>query len=153
MFHLLIDTCVWLDLGKDYNQGPLLSALEELTKTGQVSLILPRTVVSEFAHSKNRVIKESSKSLSSTLKRVKEAVDKFGDPKQKKFVLDHLNDVEYKIPILGEAAIGTFARIEALFGETPIIEISNSIKLRAAQRAIDKATPFHLEKIVWLTLY
>ncbi len=146
MFYILIDTCVWLDLGKDYHQSPMLGALEELTRNGQVSLILPRTVVAEFARNKSRVIKETGKSLSSTLRRVKEVVDKFGDPKQKKLVLDQLNDVDHKIPALGETAINTFARIEDLFSQAAIIETSDSVKLRAAQRAIDKKAPFHEEK-------
>ena len=30
MFKILIDTCVWLDLAKDYKQQPMLTALEEL---------------------------------------------------------------------------------------------------------------------------
>lgn len=146
MFHLLIDTCVWLDLGKDYHQRPMLEALEELDKGGQVSLILPRTVVDEFARNKARVIKETSKSLSSTLRRVKEIVDKFEDAKQKKLVLDQLNDVDRKIPILGETVIDTFARIEAPFAKAAVIETTDAVKLRAAQRAIDRRVPFHEDK-------
>jgi hypothetical protein len=59
VFKLLIDTCVWLDLVKDYQQQAILGALEELTRQGEVSLILPRTVVDEFARNKARVIEES----------------------------------------------------------------------------------------------
>ena len=80
MFHIPIDTCVWLDLGKDYSQKPLLEALEVLLKRKRISLILPRTVLDEFARNKPRVIKDSSRSLSSTIKRVKEVVGTFGDP-------------------------------------------------------------------------
>ena len=49
MFKILVDTCVWLDLAKDYQQQALLAALEELIRQGQVQLILPRTVAVEFA--------------------------------------------------------------------------------------------------------
>jgi len=34
LFHLLVDTCVWLDLAKDHQQESLLSVLEELIKQG-----------------------------------------------------------------------------------------------------------------------
>jgi hypothetical protein len=44
MFKILIDTCVWLDLAKDYQQQAILSALEELIRQGDVGLILRRTV-------------------------------------------------------------------------------------------------------------
>ena len=82
-FHILIDTCVWLDVAKDYQQQAILAALEKLIRHGGVALLLPRTVVDEFARNKARVIEESSRSLSSTFKRVKEAVEKFGDPAEK----------------------------------------------------------------------
>jgi PIN domain len=87
LFRLLIDSCVWLDLAKDYHQQPILTALEELIRRGELELILPRTIIEEFARNKARVVEESGRSLSSTLKRVKEAVDKFGDPRKKSAVL------------------------------------------------------------------
>jgi hypothetical protein len=134
---------VWLDVAKDYHQQAILAALEELIRNGDMALILPRTVIDEFARNKARVIEESSRSLSSTLKRVKEAVEKFGDPRKKSAVLRQLNDVDHRLPTLGEAAVDTVGRIEKLFVHTPVIEISDAVKLRAAQRGIDKRAPFH----------
>jgi hypothetical protein len=64
------------------------------------------------------------------LKRVKEAVERFGDPRKKSTVLRQLNDVDYRLPTLGEAAAGTVGRIEKLFTHTPIIEISDAVKLQ-----------------------
>ena len=37
-------------------------------------------------------------------------------------------------------------RIEKLFADTAVVEISDSVKLRAAQRAIDKRAPFHRQR-------
>jgi hypothetical protein len=146
VFKILIDTCVWLDLAKDYHQQAILGALEELVRQREVSLILPRPVVDEFARNKARVIEESSRSLSSTLKRVKDAVEKFGDPRRKRMVLSQLNDVDHRLPTLGGAAAETVGRIEKLFARTAVIEISDAVKLRAAQRAIDKRAPFHRQR-------
>jgi hypothetical protein len=145
-FNILIDTCVWLDVARDYQQQAILAALEELIRQEEIALILPRTVIDEFARNKARVIEESSRSLSSTLKRVKEAVEKFGDPRKKSAVLSQLNDVDHRLPSLGEAAVDTISRIEKLFAHTPVIEISDAVKLRAAQRAIDKRAPFHRQR-------
>ncbi|MEK4809834.1 MULTISPECIES: PIN domain-containing protein [Bacillus] len=146
MFKILIDTCVWLDIAKDYQQQATLAALEELIQQGDIELILPRIVIDEFNRNKERVIEQSSRSMSSTLKRVKEVVDKFGDPQQKNIVLAQLNDVDHRLPMLGEAAVDMVSRIEQLFNSTPIIEISDSVKVRAAQRAIDKRAPFHRQR-------
>lgn len=146
MLNTLIDTCVWLDLAKDYKQRAIIAALEELIRQGEIELILPRTIINEFARNKVRVIEENSRSLSSTLKRVKEAVEKFGDPRRKSTVLHQLNDMDHRLPTLGEAAMDTVGRIENLFARAPVIEISDAVKLRAAQRAIDKRAPFHRQR-------
>jgi hypothetical protein len=143
VFKILIDMCVWLDLVKDYRQQAILAALEELIRQGDIALILPRTILDEFARNKAHVIEESSRSLSSTVKRVKEAVEKFGDPRKKRGVLHELDNVDHRLPLLGEKAAAAVGRIEKIFAHTPVIEISDAVKLRAAQRAIDKRAPFH----------
>ncbi len=146
MHKILVDTCVWLDMAKDPEQQALLNVVEELVKRKELVLIVPKTVVDEFARNKERIIKESCQSLSSVFKRVKEVVDKFGDPKKKKATLKLLNDVDYKIPTLGESVIVSITRIEKLLNNSIIIETTDSIKLRAAQRAIEKKAPFHRQK-------
>ena len=145
-FKILIDTCVWLNLAKDYQQQPILSALEELISHGDVELILPRTVVDEFDRNKDRVIADSTRSLSSTLKRAKEAVEKFGNPRQKDAVIGQLNDVDHRLPMLGSASTYTVGRIENIFTRTSVVEITDAVKIRAAQRAIDKRAPFHRQR-------
>jgi hypothetical protein len=103
-------------------------------------------VVDEFARNRERVIEESTRSLSSNLKRVKEAVEKFGDPRRKAVVLNQLSEVDYRLPTLGDTAASAVARIEKLFAQTPVIDISDTVKLRAAERAIDKRAPFHRQR-------
>src|SRR6266545_1055691 len=146
MFTLLFDTCVWLDLAKDHRQQALIDVLEELIKQGEASLALPRTVIDEFARNKRRLIDESHHSLSSALKRTKELIDKFGEGKGKRRLLEQLSDLDHRLPTLGESAVGSIGRIEGLFKSTPILETSDTIKLRAAQRAIDGRAPFHRQK-------
>jgi len=143
VFWLLVDTCVWLDIARDSELHPVLSVVEELVEMKAVSIIVPRTVLDEFRRNKKRVAQDSCRSLSSTFKRVKEVVNKFGDPKKKEMVLQHLNDVDYRLPLLGESAVEAIVRIERLLDAAPIIELSDAVKLRAAQRAIDRKAPFH----------
>jgi hypothetical protein len=146
VFNILIDTCVWLDLSKDYHQQAILGALEELVRQGEISLIVPRPVVDEFARNKARVVEESNRSLSSTLKRVKETVEKFGDQRRKRVVLSQLNDIDHRLPTLDGAAAETVSRIEKLFAQAAVVEIPDAVKLRAAQRAIDRRAPFHRQR-------
>src|SRR2546428_9419813 len=141
---MLIDTCVWLDLAKDQKQESVLGVVEEMVKRGMLSLIVPRVVVDEFRRNRERIAKESTKSLSAHFRLVKEAVGKVGgDTRKTRVVLSHLDDVGHKIPILGGAAAGTLDRIEKLLTASPIIEASEAVKLYAAQRALDRKAPFH----------
>ncbi len=143
MFKLLIDTCVWLDLSKDSRQQAILAALEELCASGEVGLIVPRIVIDEFDRNKQRVAEESGKSLSGVIKRVKDAVNQFGDDADKTAVLRHLTDVDHKIPFMGEAAFSSIARVEKLLAGGHIVETSEAVLIRAAKRAIELKAPFH----------
>lgn len=146
MLRVLIDTCVYLDLAKDYRHQPTLRALEQLINVGEVSLVLPRQAVDEFARNKQRIIKESGKSLSSTFKRVKAAVREFGRDDGVDLAIEQLDDVDHRITILGEAVNESIARIEAIIAKATIVETTDAVKLRAAQRAVDRRAPFHRDK-------
>jgi len=147
MFRMLIDTCVWLDIAKDPKQVPVLGVLEELLRFDMVETIVPRVVLDEFRRNRERIAKESAKSLSAHFRLVKDAVGRVGgDKKKMRVVLSHLDDVDHKIPIIGGEAVGTLDRIERLLTASPIIETSESVRLRAAQRAIEKKAPFHRGK-------
>lgn len=147
MFKMLIDTCVWLDLAKDPRQVPLLAVVEEMVKVGLVTLIVPRLVLDEFRRNRERIAKESAKSLSTHFRLVKDAVGKIGgDKKKMQVVLSHLDDVDHKIPMIGGAAAESLDRIEKLISASAIIEPCEAVTLRAAQRAIEKKAPFHRDK-------
>jgi hypothetical protein len=146
MLHILIDTCVWLDMAKDYRHQPTLTALEQMIKAGEVRLALPRQAVDEFARNKDRIVKESGKSLGSTFKRVKDAVRQFGRIEGKEEALASLDDVDHRMTILGGAASESIQRIEAIFSHAMVIETTDAVRLRAVQRAVDKKAPFHKDK-------
>jgi PIN domain len=143
---ILIDTSVWLDVAKDYRQQTLLSALEELTKRGIVVLLVPDIVREEFARNKARIIEDSRRSLSSTMKRVREVVDRFGADKAKPLVLEQLNEIDHRAATLGEAVDDSIARVETLLAAGKKLKMTNAIKVRAAERAIAKLAPFHRQR-------
>jgi hypothetical protein len=144
MFKILIDTCVWLDLAKDLRQTPVLSVVEELIRLRLIDLIVPRIVIEEFQRNRERIAKESAKSLSGHFRLVKEAVSRLDDDKKKmQEVLSHLDDVNHKLPLIGGAAVGILDRIEKLLSASPIIETSDAVKSWVVQRALEKRAPFH----------
>ena len=147
MFKMLIDTCVWLDVAKDPRLKPILGVLEELVRLGMLSLVVPRIVLDEFRRNRDRIARESAKSLSAHFRIVKDAVSRAGGSSRRmKVVISHLEDVDHKIPILGGEAVSALDRIEKLLTTAPLVETSDDVRLRAAGRAIDKRAPFHHDK-------
>jgi hypothetical protein len=146
MVKLFIDTCVWLDIAKTTKGEEILNLLSEFIDSDEVAIVVPEIIISEFDRNKDRIIIDAGKSLSSHFKKVKEMVAEHASKESKEHLLTQLNDIDKKIPTLGENAIQTVARIEEILKNAEKIEITDEIKLRATQRAIDKKAPFHLSK-------
>ena len=146
MLRLLIDTCIWLEMAKDHRLKPLLTALENLVRDQEVSLIVPSLVIDEFARNKERVVRESGQSVSTLIKRAKKTVDQFGKNDVKGVTLAALADIDHRIATMGEAVNDSIAQVEALFAASHIEETTDVLKIKAATRAIDKRAPFHKSK-------
>jgi len=143
---LMIDTSVWLDLAKDYSQRSLLSALEELVRMGQISLLIPKLVIEEFRRNKDRVVEESGRSIGSTLRRAKEMLAKLGDEKEKVEAIRQLNEIDQQSVNYRDAASEGVERIEKLFNTSTQVRTTSDIKLAAAERAIKNKAPFHRQR-------
>jgi hypothetical protein len=147
MFRMLIDTCVWLDLARNPRQVPALGVIEELLRQGMIELIVPQLVLDEFRRNRERVAKDSAKSLASHFRLVREAVARAGgDEKASRAALAYLDDVNHRFSITSGEAVGTLDRIEKLLTSSPAVEASEAVRLRAAQRAVEKRAPFHYDK-------
>lgn len=141
--NLLIDTCVWLDLTKDPRHLPLLDALAAMSEANEVVLVVPQIVIDEFARNRDRVMASSRASLSSHFKRVREAIMQFAPEDGREATIRQLNEVDHRVATGGEAVNEAVDLIENLFAKTQPVPVSDSIKLRAADRAIAKVAPFH----------
>ncbi|MEO6837283.1 MAG: PIN domain-containing protein [Ginsengibacter sp.] len=146
MYKILIDTCVWLDLAKDPNQVHLISVLEDLIQSGEIILIVPEIIVTEFNRNKDRIVKESHQSLSGNIKRVKDLVYKVSNPKKAKLILNELSEVDFKLPKMGEAVLDSVLRIEKIIKTSLIIPTSNDVLIRAAKRGVNVSKPFQAKK-------
>lgn len=146
MITLLIDTCVWLDIAKDYRQRPTLDVLEDLLERGEVRLAVPQIVLDEFARNKARVIADSTKSLSALFKRVKGAVDQFGQEGRKGSVLGELDDIDHRMATMGEVVNASIAQVERMLSRADPIKTTEAALARAAERALNNRAPFHRKK-------
>ncbi len=143
---LIMDTCVWLDLAGDYRQQPVISAIEDLTRTREVELVAPSTVLDEFERNKSRVVEAARRSLQSHFRLVREAVSRFADSSSKAETLKALEEVDYKIGIKAEVVTDSIDRIEKLLKNASIQPITDLIKQRVTDRAISRQAPYHRER-------
>lgn len=144
MIHVLIDTCVWFKLAEDHKHTPLLQVVRGAVALGKMKLIVPAQVVDEFKRNKARVAKAADKSLSGHIREVGKAVVKVGgDQKKTRMVLEHLAEVNHKLPKIGSPIEQTLSEIEQLFDESSIFEPSDGVMRRAAERALRLAAPCH----------
>lgn len=146
MFRILIDTCVWLDLAKDHRDQPIISALETLTNTGQIELIVPQTVVDEFQRNKARVIASARQSLQSHFRLVREAVNRFSVDENKVTLLKSLDEVDHKIVTTDEEVTDSITRIEKLLTAKTPLGITDDVKRCVTDRALNNLAPYHRNK-------
>ncbi|MGW8389642.1 PIN domain-containing protein [Pseudoduganella sp. HUAS MS19] len=145
MHLVMLDTCVWLDLATQKAELPMLAAIESLVRDGRIKILLPELVRVEFERNKERVIDATRRRLSSEFRVVKGVIESFGGD-DKGAALETLDDLNLRLPILSEATHSTANRVLAIFETALEISISDTAKVRAAERAIAKKAPFHRQK-------
>ena len=141
----MLDTCVLLDISTRKNDLPIVAALESLVAAGLVKLVIPSLVIEEYDRNKGDVADKTRKRLSQEFKQVRNVIDEFGGAEKDK-AIEILNDVNARLPLLSEANYGTISRVEVLIDESVQVPVSDSAKLAAVQRALDKKAPFHISK-------
>ncbi len=144
MFHVMLDTSVWLDIAQDPRQTPFLDPLIGLLSGGQMNVLVPKLVLDEFKRNRKRVADSAKRSLSSHFNVVTDTIRKLDpDPRSNGRVLGYLMDLDYRSPLVGGVAEGTLDRIQKIFDAVTPIETSDQAKLRAADRALRGSAPCH----------
>lgn len=146
MFNEMIDTCVWLKLAEDHKHTPLLQVISGAVAMKKMRLLVPKQVLDEFKKNRVRVLRTSEKSFNGHLQEVRKAIAKVGgDKKKTNMVLAHLAEVNYKLPQLGRPVETTLDEIEKLLTDADVIEPTDAVMLRAANRALHRKAPCHRE--------
>lgn len=137
---ILLDTCIWLNLAGDYRNMPILHRMSEMVEASEIEFLVPDVVIEEFQRNRARVLKQSQVSQTDTFKRVRNAIQQYGDGDTDP-VLQSILDVEHKIAVHGEAANETMVKVEDILTSCDIIVPSVFARSRAANRAMDRVAP------------
>ena len=143
---ILMDTDVWLDLAADHRKAPVLTALDSLVRAGAVELILPEIVLAEFGRNREDVVERSRRSLSSHIKRVREAMADFGDEERRSAAIAQLYEMEHQVTVSEDVSRQRLEAIASLMATSPVTAASDNAKLKAVERALTKRAPFHRSK-------
>ncbi|MEA5447817.1 PIN domain-containing protein [Leptolyngbya sp. CCNP1308] len=145
MNYMMLDTCVLLDISTRKSDLPVVSALEELVSSGNVRLLIPDIVVTEFARNKDNIANKTRRRLSQEFKQVRSVVEEFGGD-NKDDAIEVLKEVGARLPLLSEANYTTISRVENLIENSLKVAVTDNAKLAALTRGLDKRAPFHISK-------
>jgi len=141
MYHLIIDTCVWVDLCSKFPE--LLDKIVSLVKQEKVRLILPSIVIEEWKRQKPKLLERQEQSVRGKLKNAKE-LSQYLDSKRADTFKEILDDFQEQKARVENAASERINHITQLFGHptTIILETTNTAKIRAVDLALAKKAPF-----------
>jgi len=143
--YFFIDTCIWLNLAKDKNANYIVAALETLHESCDVQFVVPQLVKDEFNRNKARVIKDARQRLNHEFKQVKKVVKEYGSVNQAA-ILTELNEINAKLPIMSDVTDGVANKLISFMNDCIPFEITDDIKLKVVERALEKKAPFHNAK-------
>jgi len=104
-------------------------------------------VQQEFLRNKDRIAKESAKSLASHFKVVKEAIGVLGQVVvQRKSCWPDSMTIDHQIPILGGGRCRNIGQNRGDVRQRHCLKGIGKCKMRAGRSAINKSCPFHRER-------
>lgn len=145
MKYLMLDTRVLLDISTIKSNLPIVSALETMVSNGLLMLTIPELVINEFSRNKEEVADRTRRRLTQEFKQVRSVIDEFGG-ENKGEALNIIMEVGAKLPLLSEANYATINRVERLIEASIKIETTDTAKLSAVSRGLEKRAPFHICK-------
>lgn len=140
---VLFDTSVWMDLATEPREQGIIWVLEQALREKFVELILPETVVEEWNRNREKTLRKERERMTSALRSARWAVEQVGSKKDRRTLVRQLDDLRTKVPLLGRNLQSLVSRIDALFAQATVTPVSDSVKARAATRAMKHLAPCH----------
>lgn len=144
MYYIIADTCVWMNMAKDINDKNL-EKLIELVKQNKISILLPTIVRDEWTRNiKSEVITYAKDSYDKKVENVI-SLNKYLSLENKKKYKKLIDDIKVSKINYEKHINERIYIIESLFNfeSTKNIDISETIKTKAVQLALNKEAPFH----------
>lgn len=146
MINLMLDTCVLLDLARDFRQKTIADLLEELHDARVFEVVLPQLVVEEFEKNKERVISDASKILKQTVKNARDVILQADMSEDWTKLVGLIDDFSHHTNKFDHGTSSALETVERIISKARKLARSDEITVRAAERALSRKAPFHKSK-------
>jgi DNA repair exonuclease SbcCD ATPase subunit len=144
---LFVDTCLWMNLLEKTKFEEIFQNLYQLVSEGKIVLAVPVQLLNEFNRNKDNVAKTRIKSLSNSIKNLRNFNEILTGEQQQQLELclkqyeDNLGKIQAEQDRLIQLS-------EQIFNSPNVVRlvVTEGIILNAAQRAIEKKWPFQKSK-------
>ncbi len=142
MYYLIIDTCVWIELGREYIE--IREKISDLVDRGKVILIVPQVIVEEWNKHKRTKIIESKKAFIRGIVKSARTMAQYlpaEDAAELTRMLDQFQEQKTEIE---DAASAEVRAIDSLFDHPSTIRlpVTEKAKSQAVDLALAKRAPF-----------
>jgi predicted nucleic acid-binding protein len=145
VLRLLIDTSVWLDLAKRRDGQKLIHAIGQVTLDGDVELLVPTLVQTEFDRNRERIERTMTASVADRFKTLRSDLEGLTAESHAE-ALAALTSLAYEMPLVGAMATRNFTDIQQLLDDGTQLDESDAERSRVVNRALRKKAPCHLNK-------
>jgi hypothetical protein len=141
MYHLIIDTCVWIDLGRTLVE--VCEKISDLVKRGKVRLILPQIIIDEWNRHKPEIIAGKEQSIRGKIKNAR-SISEYLDQEAAEEFRRILDDFQERKGEIENLALKGVEAIEYLFSHSSSVRlaVTEKAKLQAVDCALAKRAPF-----------
>ncbi|NLL20072.1 MAG: DUF4935 domain-containing protein [Clostridia bacterium] len=139
MYYVTLDTCVLIDLGKNFRNIEIIRSLRKLIDQEQITLIIPKIIQEEWdKHKTDKIYNYHLESIRSKIRNYKDIIHLSGQ------MCDAIEDNEIE-QLIQRKAISIINEIDALLehSNTKVITINNEVKLQSIDWAVLNKAPMH----------
>jgi hypothetical protein len=142
VLHLLIDTSVWLDLGKRRDGQQMIVPLRVLAFQKKVELLVPSLVIDEYRRNRPRVEAETTSRVKERFRLLRNDLHEYGGDARHAW----LEEMSHQLPLLSAMTLQNLREIEELLDGGTRIDPTAHEEAGVVERALHKRAPFHLAK-------
>jgi len=158
MHYITLDTNTWIYIANGTEPVKILHFIKDEIEKNNIKILLPKTIVDEWNIHKEKTVKIGTlkhfNDIKDSLERIKKLIGEEGKPDSFNFLFEQNTDKESfndfiksfknKRQDVENAVNNNIQIIEKLFQHknTIVIEISDKVKIKAGQFAIEKKAPF-----------